>query len=190
MAAAGTAGRSRSWPWVLLGCGGAALLVLLLMAACTMVVFSGGSGSEGSGDDSAGEDGAGESEAEVGIGEAGTIGQWQVTVESVETAPTYEGAFGQEQAQGEFWLVELTVENTGNESTTFDDSNLTLVGVDDANFSADALVADDSLFLEQINPGNRVTGTAVFDAPEGTDMSALEVEDLLSMAEPLEISLD
>ena len=36
---------------------------------------------------------------------------------------------------------------------------------------------EDQTFLEQINPGNRVTGTLIYDVPEGTKLTSIELHD-------------
>ncbi|MFL1380225.1 DUF4352 domain-containing protein [Nocardiopsis protaetiae] len=194
----------RNWPWVLLGCGIAALLVLILMVACTASFFgsvlspsgagSGGPGtSEGvSEDPDAPDDGDGGTSAEgesqaVGIGEPGTIGNWRITVDSVETSPTYGDGFSLEEAQGEFHLVGLTVENVGQEGDRFSEDDLALVDTDGDRHEATSSLVDESLSYEQVNPGNRVTGTVAFDLPEGSEPTSLEV---YGSGVPLEILLD
>ncbi|MFD3687348.1 DUF4352 domain-containing protein [Nocardiopsis sp. NPDC058631] len=176
--------RRKAWPWVLLGCGAAALLIIVLAVACTMAVFSGGPAGE--------EPAGGEEEAEetVGMGEPGTVGQWQVTVEGIETAATYGDEFSEEEAQGEFAIVDLTVENTGNEATTFDDSAIRLIDDEGNTHSSEGSVGDDALFLEQINPGNEVSGSAAVDVPEGTEITAVEVTDVWSSEGPLLVQVD
>ncbi|MFL1380224.1 MULTISPECIES: DUF4352 domain-containing protein [unclassified Nocardiopsis] len=174
--------RKKKWPWVLLGCGIAALLVIVLAVACTGAFFSAFTGTS--------EDGSGESgtaqEASVGLGEPVDLGQWRVTVESVETETNYD----ETSPQGEFKVVALTVENIGTESTTFDSGALSLIDADGNTHSSSASVSDDSLFLEQINPGNQTSGTAVFDVPEGTEITAVEVQDTFSFEDPVTIRVD
>ncbi|MFL1432959.1 MULTISPECIES: DUF4352 domain-containing protein [unclassified Nocardiopsis] len=183
------------------GCswGGAACVLVLATAACggspTETVgdevgteSGGGDSGEDSGDDAGGDEDSADS---VGVGEPGTIGQWEVTVNGTETAATYgDEEFMQEEAQGEFVIVDMTVSNTGTEATTFDESGVTLIDGEGNSHSAGSMMSEDSLFLEQINPGNEASGDVVFDVPEGTEPASLEVEDMLSFEEPLVISLD
>ncbi|WP_019610675.1 DUF4352 domain-containing protein [Nocardiopsis sp. CNS-639] len=172
----------RAWPWVLLGCGAAALLVLVLAIACSAVLFSGGdSEREQPGGET--EEGAAES---VSMGEPGTVGQWRVVVDGIETTSSHGGEHTTEQAQGEFKVVDVTVENTGDRATVFDSSAVSLIDAEGNTYSSSTLV-DDAPFLEQINPGNRISGSAVFDVPEGTEITEVRVEDLFSLEEPLVI---
>ncbi|WP_083936262.1 DUF4352 domain-containing protein [Nocardiopsis ganjiahuensis] len=181
-------GKRKKWPWILL----AVFVLLMGMFACSA---GGGEDTEtasGGGEEKAGTEEAAEEESTqaLGIGEAGQVGDWRVTVNGTETAPTMGDEYFEEQAQGEFVIVDLTVENDGSEATTFDDSALFLIDADGNRHSATTSLSDDAFFLEQINPGNRATGTAAFDVPEGTEAVALEVEDIWSFEEPIEISLD
>ncbi len=182
--------KRKAWPWVLLGCGVSALLVLVLGVACVAVVSS-GSPEETSGADpgEGSEGGTGEAEETVGMGEPGTVGQWEVTVDDIETSTTYGDEFSTEEAQGEFKLVSLTVENIGEEATTFDESGVYLIEDDGNRHSSTTTLAEDSLFLEQINPGNEVSGTAVVDVPEGTEIDSVEIEDIGSLEGPLVIEM-
>ncbi|WP_433701394.1 DUF4352 domain-containing protein [Nocardiopsis sp. CA-288880] len=174
--------KRRAWPWVLLGCGGAALLVIILGVACTVSLFAGGAGQETADD-------AGEAES-VGMGEPGTVGQWEVTVNGIETAATYGDEFSQETAQGEYAIVDLTVKNTGTEATIFDSSAISLVDSEGNTHSSSGSLTADSLFLEQINPGNEVSGSAAVDVPKGTEITEVEVTDTLSTEGPLVVEAD
>ncbi|MFD3687349.1 DUF4352 domain-containing protein [Nocardiopsis sp. NPDC058631] len=188
-----------AWPWVLLGCAGGVVFMVLLFVGCTVVLLSdgpdpvrttadddpGGASEEPSGED----EGATEEEPTVGIGEPGDAGQWEVTVDGISSSSVHSDGYLEEQAQGEFQLLDLTVENISDEAGFFDEADLTLVD-DNGNSHAatSSLGAEGSLFYEQVNPGNQVTGVAVFDVPEGTDPATLEVR--TDTSGPLEISLD
>lgn len=181
--------RRRKWPWILL----AVFVIVVGMFACTA---GGGQDAETTSDTEestsgteGGADEAAEGEEVLGIGDTGQVGDWMVTVNGTETAATVGGEFYEERAQGEFVVVDLTVENGGSDATYFDDTALSVIDADGNSHSASSTASDD-FFLEQINPGNQATGTAAFDVPEGTEAVALEVEDTLSFAEPIEIRLD
>ncbi|MFW6640886.1 DUF4352 domain-containing protein [Nocardiopsis algeriensis] len=176
--------KRKVWPWVLLGCGGAALIVLLLMVGCGVALFS-GEPEEGAGQSGGGS--AEESQNSVAVGEPGNVSQWQVTVNGVGSAATYDDGLSVQQPQGEFRVVDLTVENTGQESTTFDSTAVSLVDTEgnthSASFSGD-------MFLEQINPGNQLNGTAAFDVPEGTEVESVQIEDTSSFEGPLVVRVE
>ncbi|HJE58797.1 MAG TPA: DUF4352 domain-containing protein [Nocardiopsis listeri] len=130
-----------------------------------------------------------ESVETVGVGEPGEVGGWIVTVNGTETAGVVGDGYSQEQAQGEFVIVDVTVENSGTEATYFDETALSLIDADGNEHSAGYVPGDEDFFVEQINPGNRSSGRAAFDVPEGTEPVALQVEDMLSFEDPLEIRL-
>jgi hypothetical protein len=69
------------------------------------------------------------------------------------------------------------VKNVSDEPTTFDGDNQTLINKKGQEFSSDTeagIYLDDSnTFLEEINPGNKLTGTIVFDVPKKTKPSML-----------------
>lgn len=175
--------KRKKWPWILL----AVVVLLVGMFACTA---GGGEDAETTSGGGEGAEEPAEGEGALGIGDTGQVGDWKVTVNGTETAATTGDEYFEEEAQGEFVIVDMTVENGGSEATTFDGTALSLVDADGNSHSASTSLSDDSFFLEQINPGNQATGTAAFDVPEGTDAVALEVEDPFSLDEPIEISLD
>ena len=183
--------KRKKWPWFLL----AAILLVLGMFACTAVVGEEAETAPGNaeGDSEAAEETAEEApeEAEsVGIGDTGEVGDWMVTVHGTETAATFSDEFFEEQAQGEFVIVEMTVENSGSEATYFDETALSLTDAEGNSHSTSTTLIDETFFLEQINPGNQVTGQAAFDVPEGTDAVTLEVTDTWGFGYPVEIRLD
>lgn len=189
--------KRRKWPWILLA-------VFVLFVGIVAINSGGGQEAEttsGSEDNATGaetedstesSDASGDTEetGDFTMGEAAQLGDWVVTVNGTETAATYGEEFFEEQAQGEFVIVDMTVENGGNESTTFDDSALSLIDSDGNSHSATTTLSDDSFFLQQINSGNQASGEAVFDVPEGTEAVALEVEDTFSFDDPIRIQLD
>ena len=73
------------------------------------------------------------------------------------------------KAQGKFCLVSMKVKNIGDKpQTLFGDNQKLFVG--DAEYGANAeagIYLDDSqTFIEEINPGNSLTGIVVFDVPK------------------------
>lgn len=175
--------KRRKWPWILLGI----FLFCVLVYACSAAVGGGDTESTAGGEGTAAEEEAVET---VGIGEPGEVGSWIVTVNGIETTGTIGDGYAQEQAQGEFAVVDLTVENGGAETTYFDESALSLIDADGNEHSAGYVPGGDEFFLEQINPGNQASGRVAFDIPEGTEPVALEIEDTWSFEEALEIRLD
>ena len=85
-------------------------------------------------------------------------------------------------AHGQFCLVALTVRNTGPTAQPFVDSFQKAIGPSGEVYRTDpaarALVdgAGTSLFA-QINPGNTVSGTLVFDIPAVARIATLELHE-------------
>lgn len=104
-----------------------------------------------------------------GVGEAVEVGAFRVTVTDVEPGVEWIGdqTFG-EAPQGQFVKVSVTVENTGSEAEYFLDSDQKLVDDQDRQHSTSSsawLLDEESLFLAEINPGNRVEGVLLYDVP-------------------------
>lgn len=117
-----------------------------------------------------------------GIGDAVRDGKFEFTVTAVETGvPEVGDEFLREEAQGQFVLVHLTVANIGDEAQMLDGSNQTLVDTEgrehSANSSAAIYLEDSDTFLNDINPGNSVEGTVVFDIPADAVPATVELHD-------------
>ncbi|MEV4759882.1 DUF4352 domain-containing protein [Micromonospora sp. NPDC049559] len=87
-----------------------------------------------------------------------------------------------ERAQGQFCLVTVTVKNIGKESQLFSDSSQKAYDAKGTEFSTDTAAAiyankNADTFLNDINPGNQVTGVLVFDIPKDVKLSKLELHD-------------
>lgn len=143
-------------------------------------------GATGEGDEAAGQPAEAPADpaadAPVGIGTPVRDGKFEFTVTSVEPGVTRVGSdlLGQD-AQGQYVLVHLTVANIGTEAQFFSDSSQKAFDAQDRQFSADSTAAvyldgNDTL-LNQINPGNTVTGTVVFDVPADATLTRLELHD-------------
>lgn len=119
----------------------------------------------------------------AGVGDEVRDGKFAFTVHKVKCGVAHVGnEYIGADAQGQFCLVTLTVENIGSEPQTLFSSNQkgyigdTEYAVDDTAtlYSASA---GDSPWLKDINPGNALTGTIVFDIPQGAELSKLELHD-------------
>lgn len=120
----------------------------------------------------------------AGVGQRVNDGKFEFVVESLECgANEVGGELFNETAQGHFCLLELTVTNTGDESQTMSDSNQYLYDAEGREFSSDSIATlwaneeSSSFFLEEINPGNSVTGVVVFDVPVDAVIVAAELHD-------------
>ncbi len=118
------------------------------------------------------------------VGEVARDGKFEFTVASMECGKASVGTnqYLTKQAQGQFCLVNVTVKNIGNEVQTFDSSSQYLYDAANAKFSADGTASlyanpQGSTFLNQINPGNSVTGIIVFDLPKDKTPVTAELHD-------------
>lgn len=118
------------------------------------------------------------------LNEVARDGKFEFTVTSVECGKTSAGTnqYLQKQAQGQFCFVNVTVKNIGNEAQTFDSSSQYLYDAANAKFSADGTASlyanpEGSTFLNQINPGNSVSGILVFDLPKDKTPVTAELHD-------------
>lgn len=117
----------------------------------------------------------------VGIGDPVRDGKFEFTVTKVQAGlQRIGGEFG-DDAQGQFILVYIAVENIGDKSQLFDGSDQKLFDAKNRQFSADtgaALYLEGSeSFLNNINPGNKVNGIVVFDIPKSVKPVKLELHD-------------
>lgn len=131
-----------------------------------------------------------------GVGDSFAVNDWSITINSVgERTPTIGDEFLNTEAQGEFLPVDLTVTNDGSSGSHFFASDF--VAVDDQdrefNYSSDATIygASDGAvsLLDEINPGNSIEGTLYFDVPEGTDITALDINAGF-LSDPVRVSLN
>ena len=117
------------------------------------------------------------------IGEPVRDGKFEFTVRSVKCGVSQVGEEPLTQtAQGQFCLVTMTVKNIGDKPQTFSDSDQKGFGADGKEFKTDTtagLYANNNadVFLNDINPGNQVTGVVVYDIPQNGKLAKLELHD-------------
>lgn len=121
-------------------------------------------------------------EEQPGIGDPVRDGKFEFVVTGVEDGGTELGSeFLSEKAQGRFHLVHISVTNIGDEAQMMSDSNQQVRDEQgrtfDANSSAAIYMDDNDLWLTDINPGNTMSGTLVFDMPEGATPVEIELHD-------------
>lgn len=110
-------------------------------------------------------------------------GKFEFVVTSVECGVSrIGGAYVYRDAQGQFCLVRLTVTNIGSQPQMFDASYQRAYNAAGQQYDTDGLAGfyldeDDRAFLEDINPGNSVKATLVFDIPPGAAIAKLELHD-------------
>lgn len=117
-----------------------------------------------------------------GIGTPVRDGRFEFRVTKVETGlKRVGGAIFHESAQGQFVLIHITVKNIGSEPQTLSDSSQTVLDAQRREFSSNSYAAmlldNNDVFFEEINPGNTVTGTLVYDMPKGSVPASIELHD-------------
>ncbi|MEV5828456.1 DUF4352 domain-containing protein [Spirillospora sp. NPDC052242] len=143
---------------------------------------AGGAGAEKSAGPENGK-GKGKEKVADGIGREYRDGKFAFTVTKVKKGVARVGnEYAGSEAQGQYVLVHVTVENIGDEARMFDGTNQTLIDTRGREFEADTEAAiwsnqDTRSFLEQINPGNSVKGVVIFDVPKNVKLKAIELHD-------------
>jgi Domain of unknown function (DUF4352) len=125
-----------------------------------------------------------QAEEAVSMGDAVRDGKFEFVVSKVDCGKTRLGDtnFGKD-AQGQFCVVNVKVENIGREAQTLDASSQYLYGSGGQRFDADTEAAlylgvnQTRTFLEDINPGNSVNGILVFDIPKNEKPTKIELHD-------------
>lgn len=117
---------------------------------------------------------------EPGVGDAVRDGKFEFVVTEVEPGLATVGeGFTEEEAQGQFVLIHLTVTNIGDQPQTLFDSNQVLFDEQGRQHStsSSSIWLDEGLWLDEINPGNSMNGVLLYDIPADALPSSLELHD-------------
>lgn len=174
------------------------ILTALMAVVIAAIIFSAlGGGSDESGDTTRAQDSgqaedaspsgdavdAEEPSAAPGVGTPVRDGKFEFVVTNVQPGvPSVGEDFLTETAQGEFVLVTMNIANIGDEAQSFSTSAQKLLDGQGRQFSVDdmaTIVLDQGVAFEQINPGNSLEATVVFDVPAGTIPTEIELHDSL-----------
>ncbi|RLP75489.1 DUF4352 domain-containing protein [Mycetocola tolaasinivorans] len=115
------------------------------------------------------------------IGTPVTAGSMEFTVTGVEEAgASVGGQYLSATAQGRFVRVALSVKNVGNNPETFLVNYLKVEDSQGRSFNADSSAtiydtASADTWISEINPGNAVTGSVIFDLPADAELATLTV---------------
>lgn len=123
-----------------------------------------------------------------GVGAVVSDGKFTFTVEEFTCGAAEVGTneFLQEQAQGQFCVAYMNVTNSGDAAQTMFAENQYLYNQAGQKYSADSMATysanvpeggTSSLWMEEINPGNAVSGAVVFDVPLDFQPGVLELHD-------------
>lgn len=118
----------------------------------------------------------------VGLNQPARDGKFEFKVSAVTCGiPSVGGQYLGHHAQGQYCKVSMTVVNIGNKAQMLSDSNMYAFNAKGQRYetSSDAIFMEDDghMFLEDINPGNAVVGTMLFDIPVGQTITKLELHD-------------
>jgi hypothetical protein len=129
---------------------------------------------------------AGSAERPFKIGQTAKLEGTAYTVTGASTQHSVGGEFG-EQADGVFVVVDLTIENTKDETKTFMDTAAVFIAKDGTKYEgsdAALYLGDEALFLRDMQPDLATKGKLVFDVPPAKAAGGvLQVSDLFGRGE-------
>jgi hypothetical protein len=162
--------------------------LVVLIGLGQAVGGGGGSSSDNSATDTSSSDSAATEETtdgRPGIGQSAVDGAFSFTVKTVECGIESVGndTFG-EEAQGQFCLISLSIENIGDEAQTMFADNQKLFDTEGREFSADTgsmiyLENGADAWLSEINPGNTLEGQILFDIPKDATLDYITLSESL-----------
>ncbi|HZN72171.1 MAG TPA: DUF4352 domain-containing protein [Micromonosporaceae bacterium] len=167
--------KKRRWPIILALMGG--VLALCCVGGIIAMIVS------NSGSSSATDTTNVDSPADGTVGSPVRDGKFEFVVKKVECGKRSVGTGSlRETAQGQYCLVSLSVKNIGKEPQTLSDSNQKAFAPDGVEYGTDSVASlyangDNNVWLNEINPGNQVTGILVFDIPSNARIARLELHD-------------
>lgn len=171
----------RKWHWI----AGSAVLVVMLGCGVNSGSGKNNAASTGTGAASAAptKHTTGKQDKAPGLNQPARDGKFEFTVTRVKCGATKVGSdlLGQ-KAQGQYCLITLRVKNIGKEAQSFADSAQKAYDAKKVEYSVDSAAgiyanSDNQVLFQDINPGNAVSGTLVFDVPKGTRLTSLELHD-------------
>lgn len=115
----------------------------------------------------------------AGIGQPVVDGPLQFVVDGVRRAQSIPDKYTPEAPQGEFFIVDMTITNVGNQQAEYRSQYQQLIV--DGQMLAFADMATykltDQQIKVQLNPGIRIVTSVAFDIPAGTQPDSLEVHE-------------
>lgn len=167
-------------------------MIPLVLVVLGVIASLGGGPPDPSGGDNSASGGGNEDSVETvdgartsaGLNQPVQDGKFEFTVRGIQCGQTRVGnQFLSKEAQGQYCVVSLKIENIGNEAQTMVGDAQKLIDSQGREFSSDseaAIYSDQSkVWLEQINPGNSVDGQLYFDVPKDAQPVRVELHDSL-----------
>jgi hypothetical protein len=173
--------RKKKWPWIV---GGIVLASILGCVGLFTLVLGGTAKVASDLDDNQ----KGKNAVAGKMGSPATDGKFQFTVTKMHCGVAKVGGdVLSKKAQGEFCLVNVTIKNVGDSAEIFDSTSQKASGRDGTEFSTDPVAEtyvndQNQTFLEDINPGNQVKGTLIFDVPKGTEITSIVLHESMFTA--------
>lgn len=126
----------------------------------------------------------------AGIGTPVTSSDLTFTVSAFKCGVSVDDGFQDLTPQGQFCKLSVTIANGGKDQATVDDDQIKVKDTKGNEYgtSSDTITSDGSIFLKQINPGNKITGVAYYDVPKGTTPVTAEFKGSL-FGSPAEVAL-
>lgn len=164
----------------------ALIIVVVVFVLGFMMLAAGGEGNQQAANtENEQEEKQEEEEKQIAsLNEAVRDGKFKFTVKGIDCGKKTVGSgFSQEEAQGQYCLLSLDVENVGDESQFLSASNLYLYDEQDREFSADSMATsavnndNTSFFLNEINPGNTISGKVAFDVSQDANIVRTKLHD-------------
>lgn len=120
-------------------------------------------------------------DAVVPLGTPATNGDFEFTVTKSSCGKAKVGdQYLNKEAQGQFCEVAVTVKNVGKQPAYFSSGMANLIDGTGTQFAVDdeAMIyaQKSNTIFEQINPGNKLTGTLVFDIPKETKPDHIQLK--------------
>jgi hypothetical protein len=176
------------------GCGG---LVVFIILIAIIAAVSGGGGSEQAGDSGSQQesgDSGGEQQQPANMGEAVSVGNTTWAVTQAEQTTQLSDPMG-ETIQGNFVRVSFEFTNDGSEAITLDSGMITLLDEQGNEYQVDTdnmmyVPMENSIFLEQVNPGVTNNGTAIFTVGPDAQPSELRLSEGMFGANTRQVNLD
>lgn len=159
------------------------LTVILVLIVIGIVASIAGGGSKNNKTDTSGNNSNTTETQTAKIGTAVRDGKFEFTVKSIKCGtPSIGEGYSTKTAQGQYCLLDISVKNIGNEAQSLFSSNQYLFNASGQKYSADdtaTYIAGGSAttWYNDINPGNGVEGTIVFDIPKDQTPTTTELHD-------------
>lgn len=121
------------------------------------------------------------------IGDTVSVGHFATAIHTPEVKSSVGNEFLQQEANGEYWVIPVSVRNDDKQARMVTTNMFKLVSSDGTTYDPDSTAvmymdSKNKFFLDNINPGVQVDGYIVFDMPKRSKISkyALEVDDVFN----------